>query len=130
MMRRLQSNLAYLAQNVERRNPHQPPQPGPAIMSAPSGPPELVELYTKLQGLYPGWKGQQIKASPGPQQRMGSIPQTPSNPGGMSTPMNHTGHGMVQQQQHNNTQQTPTPQMQMQQQAQQQLQQQQQQAVQ
>lgn len=69
-MRRLQSNLAFLAQNAEKNHkPNQPIQPGPTIMTAPSSPPQLVELYTKLQGLYPGWKGQaaQMKASPAPQ---------------------------------------------------------------
>ncbi|KAF2195332.1 hypothetical protein K469DRAFT_698908 [Zopfia rhizophila CBS 207.26] len=66
-MRRLQCNLAYLAQNAEKNHkPNQPIQPGPAIMTIPQSPPQLVELYIKLQGLYPGWKGQQ-KASPGPQ---------------------------------------------------------------
>ncbi|KAF2493758.1 hypothetical protein BU16DRAFT_53573 [Lophium mytilinum] len=69
-MRRLQANLSYLATTAERA--HKPAAqipPGPAIMSIPSTPPALSELYTKLQILYPGWKGQQgpMKASPGPQ---------------------------------------------------------------
>lgn len=99
MMRRLQSNLSYLAQRAERnKNQHQPQQPGPAIMHAPQSHPELIELYTKLQGLYPGWKGQagQMKASPGAQQRAGSIPQTPSNTG-MQTPMSSAGQPMTPQ---------------------------------
>ena len=69
-MRRLQSNLAFLAQNAEKTHkPNQPLQPGPAIMAAPSAPDELVKLYLKLQILFPGWKGQTmpVKASPGPQ---------------------------------------------------------------
>jgi hypothetical protein len=67
-MRRLQANLSYLATTAERA--HKPTHaipPGPAIMSVPATPPALTELYTKLQGLFPGWKGQQLKASPGPQ---------------------------------------------------------------
>ena len=67
-MRRLQANLSYLATTAERA--HKPTHaipPGPAIMSVPATPPALAELYTKLQGLFPGWKGQQLKASPGPQ---------------------------------------------------------------
>ena len=66
-MRRLQANLSYLATTAERA--HKPTHaipPGPAIMSVPAAP-ALAELYTKLQGLFPGWKGQQLKASPGPQ---------------------------------------------------------------
>ncbi|PSN64421.1 hypothetical protein BS50DRAFT_636603 [Corynespora cassiicola Philippines] len=79
-MRRLQSNLAFLAQNAEKNHkPNQAIQPGPAIMTIPSSPPELAELYSKLQGLYPGWKGQaaQMKASPGPQR----LNSTSSQPG-------------------------------------------------
>lgn len=83
-MRRLQSNLSFLAQNAEKHNkPNHPIQPGPAIMVVPTSPPELVELYTKLQELYPGWKGQiaQVKASPGAQQRSGSASQPPNSAG-------------------------------------------------
>ncbi|KAF2477874.1 uncharacterized protein BDR25DRAFT_250209 [Lindgomyces ingoldianus] len=80
-MRRLQSNLAFLAQNAEKNHkPNQPIQPGPAIMAVPSSPPQLVELYIKLQGLYPRWKGQtqQMKVSPGPQ-RLNSMGQQQAN---------------------------------------------------
>ncbi|KAF2785694.1 hypothetical protein K505DRAFT_221887, partial [Melanomma pulvis-pyrius CBS 109.77] len=83
-MRRLQSNLSFLAQNAEKHNkPNHPIQPGPAIMVVPASPPELVELYTKLQELYPGWKGQgaPVKASPGAQQRSGSMSQPPNSAG-------------------------------------------------
>jgi hypothetical protein len=116
MMRRLQSNLSYLAQRVERnKNPHQPQQPGPAIMHAPQSHPGLVDLYTKLQGLYPGWKGQpgQMKASPGSQQRLGSLPQTPVNTG-LPTPMSSAGQPMMPQ--GNNVSLQPEPQQQQQQQ--------------
>jgi hypothetical protein len=81
-MRRLQANLAYLAQNAEKNpKPGQQLQPGPAIMSVPSGPPELAKLYAKLVDLYPGWKGQtvQMKQSPGPQ-RMNSSTSIGSQP--------------------------------------------------
>jgi hypothetical protein len=83
-MRRLQSNLSFLAQNAEKHHkPNQAIQPGPAIMTVPVSPPELAELYSKLQELYPGWKGQQaqVKASPGSQQRMGSTSQRPNSAG-------------------------------------------------
>jgi len=67
-MRRLQANLAFLAQNAERHTkPNQNIQPGPAIMTPPPSPDELVKLYVKLQSLFPGWKGAPAKASPGPQ---------------------------------------------------------------
>lgn len=110
-MRRLQVNLAYLAQSAEKtQKAGQPIPPGPAIMSAPSSPVELVKLYTKLQDLCPGWKGAptQMKQSPGPQQRMHSA--TPQ--GGQQLPP---------------SQQLSTPQQQQHQQNQQQQQQQQQQ---
>ncbi|KAF2853801.1 hypothetical protein T440DRAFT_465558 [Plenodomus tracheiphilus IPT5] len=81
-MRRLQANLAFLAQSAEKTHkPGQQLQPGPAIMVAPLAPAELVKLYTKLQDLFPGWKGgnpAQMKQSPGPQQRMNSTPQPQS----------------------------------------------------
>lgn len=86
-MRRLQSNLAFLAQNAEKNHkPNQPIHPGPAIMAIPAGPDDLVKLYVKLQGLYPGWKGQtgQMKASPGPQ-RLNSNASQP-NSAGMQPP--------------------------------------------
>lgn len=109
-MRRLQCNLAYLAQNAEKNHkPNQPIQPGPAIMTTPSSPPELVELYTKLQGLYPGWKGQtaQMKASPGPQRlnatgQPNSAGMQPPNSAGLQNnmqPPNSAGLPNMQQQQ-------------------------------
>lgn len=67
-MRRLQANLAFLAQNAEKHTkPNQTILPGPAIMNAPAQPDDLVKLYQKLQSLFPGWKGAQAKQSPGPQ---------------------------------------------------------------
>ncbi|EOA84931.1 uncharacterized protein SETTUDRAFT_117339 [Exserohilum turcica Et28A] len=84
-MRRLQANLAYLAQNAEKvPKPGQQMQPGPAIMSVPASHPELAKLYTKLQELFPGWKGQtgQMKQSPGPQ-RVGSNTVQPPNSAGL-----------------------------------------------
>ncbi|KAF2147157.1 uncharacterized protein K452DRAFT_293623 [Aplosporella prunicola CBS 121167] len=59
-MRRLQSNLSYLASTAERATkPNQPTLPGPAIMAIPSSPPALNQMYTKLQALFPNWKGGQ-----------------------------------------------------------------------
>jgi hypothetical protein len=81
-MRRLQANLAYLAQNAEKNHkPGQVLQPGPAIMSIPATPTELAKLYQKLAELFPGWKGQtpQMKQSPGPQ-RMNSTASAGSQP--------------------------------------------------
>lgn len=89
-MRRLQANLAFLAQSAENKpKPGQPTQPGPAIMVAPASPPELVELYKTLQSLYPGWKGQQpqMKASPGPSR----LNSTSSLPGSGMQPPNSAG---------------------------------------
>ena len=85
-MRRLQANLAYLAQNAEKNHkPGQQIQPGPAIMSPPASPVELTKLYTKLQELFPGWKGQtsQMKQSPGGPQRMNSNTSQPPNSAGL-----------------------------------------------
>lgn len=84
-MRRLQSNLAYLAQNAEKNHkPGQQIQPGPAIMATPAAPVELAKLYQKLQELFPGWKGQtgQVKQSPGPP-RMNSTSSQPPNSAGL-----------------------------------------------
>jgi len=93
-MRRLQANLAYLAQSAEKTHkPGQQLQPGPAIMSAPSGPPDFAKLYTKLQDLFPGWKGgtvTQVKQSPGPQQRMSSNSSQPQLPMQPQTPQQPT----------------------------------------
>ncbi|KAF2106279.1 hypothetical protein BDV96DRAFT_508133, partial [Lophiotrema nucula] len=114
LMRRLQSNLAFLAQNAEKTHkPNQPVQPGPAIMAAPSAPDELVKLYVKLQTLFPGWKGQTMpmKASPGPQ-RTPSTTQQPNSAGlqGFMQPPNSAGlmnpNNAVKQEQR---QQTSTP---------------------
>lgn len=83
-MRRLQANLSYLAQLAEKNHkPGQPIQPGPAIMSPPATPVELAKLYTKLQELFPGWKGQtaQMKQSPGPQRINSNTSQPPNSAG-------------------------------------------------
>src|ERR1051326_6424899 len=78
ILRRLQANLSYLATTAERaQKPNQPVPPGPAIMMAPPCPPSVVEMYGRLQSLFPGWKGQPVKQSPGPQQRA-SLPQANS----------------------------------------------------
>jgi hypothetical protein len=63
-------------------------QPGPVIMTAPAAPPELGPLYSKLQSLFPGWKGQPPKSSPGPQ-RAPSAPQAPHST--MMQPPNSAG---------------------------------------
>ncbi|KAF1963599.1 hypothetical protein CC80DRAFT_9655 [Byssothecium circinans] len=82
-MRRLQANLAFLAQSAERYSkPNQSIMPGPAIMNPPNSPDELVKAYLKLQTLFPGWKGAQAKASPGPQ-RLNSMSSQSGMPGGM-----------------------------------------------
>jgi len=81
-MRRLQANLAYLAQSAEKHSkPGQQAHPGPAIMSVPTTSAELAKLYQKLVELFPGWKGQttQPKQSPGPQ-RMNSNTSIGSQP--------------------------------------------------
>lgn len=84
-MRRLQANLAYLAQNAEKNHkPGQQIQPGPAIMSPPASPPELVKLYRKLQELFPGWKGQSAPAKqPSGPQRLNSNTSQPPNSAGL-----------------------------------------------
>jgi hypothetical protein len=95
-MRRLQANLAYLAQNAEKvPKPGQQLQPGPAII--PAAPAELAKLYTKLQELFPGWKGQtpQMKQSPGPQ-RINSNTSQPPNSAGLQQ---NWGQNAMQQQQ-------------------------------
>jgi hypothetical protein len=103
-MRRLQANLAYLAQNAEKvPKPGQQLQPGPAIMSIPAAPAELAKLYTKLQELFPGWKGQtpQMKQSPGPQ-RINSNTSQPPNSAGLQQ---NWGQNAMQQQQQQQQQQ-------------------------
>jgi hypothetical protein len=68
-MRRMQANLAYLANVAERGNrPNIQNMAWPPIMAAPSSPATLVEMYTKLQGLFPDWKGQSMKAVTSPRQ--------------------------------------------------------------
>ncbi|EKG17770.1 hypothetical protein MPH_04985 [Macrophomina phaseolina MS6] len=65
-MRRLQANLSYLASFADRiQNPNKPVPPGPAIMTVPAQPQSLNEMYTKLQTLFPGWKGQLLKPGGG-----------------------------------------------------------------
>jgi hypothetical protein len=68
-LKRLQANLTYIANDAERHHKklHQI-HPGPAVMSPPHilGP-ELVELYNKLQALFPNWKGRPEEPSPRPQ---------------------------------------------------------------
>lgn len=110
-MRRLQANLAYLAQNAEKvPKPGQQMQPGPAIMSVPASHPELGKLYTKLQELFPGWKGQaggQMKQSPGSQQRVTSNPgqQQPPNSAGLQQNWGQNAMQQAQQQQSQQQQQ-------------------------
>jgi hypothetical protein len=66
-MRRMQANLAYLANVAERPNrPSNQVMHWPPIMVAPASPPNLVEMYTKLQTLFPRWKEQQSKLSASP----------------------------------------------------------------
>ena len=128
-MRRLQANLAYLAQNAEKvPKPGQQMQPGPAIMSVPTSHPELAKHYTKLQELFPGWKGQasgQMKQSPGPQ-RVASNPGPPPNSAGLQPNWGQNAMQQSLQQAQQLAQQQPQPQAQQQPQQQQQQQQQQQ----
>ncbi|KAF4300978.1 hypothetical protein GTA08_BOTSDO10675 [Botryosphaeria dothidea] len=73
-LRRLQANLSYLATFADRvQNPNKPVPPGPAIMTIPAQPQALNEMYTKLQTLFPGWKGQLLKPGGAPGQ--GSPPR-------------------------------------------------------
>ena len=90
-MRRLQANLAFLAQSAERHTkPNQSIMPGPAIMNPPNSPEELVKAYLKLQSLFPGWRGAQAKTSPGPQ-RLNSASSQSGVPAGMQQGMNAGG---------------------------------------
>ncbi|KAF2436086.1 hypothetical protein EJ08DRAFT_655780 [Tothia fuscella] len=59
-MRRMQANLAYLANVAERNNrPTSQQLPHPPIMIPPTLPTTtLTEQYTKLQSLFPAWKAQ------------------------------------------------------------------------
>lgn len=73
-MRRLQANLSYLASFADRHNnPNKPVPPGPAIMMVPAATQGLTDMYTKLQALFPGWKGQLLK--PGGVPGQGSPPR-------------------------------------------------------
>lgn len=97
-MRRLQANLAFLAQNAEKHTkPNQNIMPGPAIMVAPSSPDELVKLYSRLQSLFPGWKGAPNKLSPGPQ-RLNSTSSQASVQSSMQPPNSAGLHNNMQQQ--------------------------------
>lgn len=64
-MRRLQSNLAYLAGIAERATKPQNVLQYPAIMEEPTagesedGKEKLRELYGRLRELWPDWKGKQ-----------------------------------------------------------------------
>ncbi|KAF2271364.1 uncharacterized protein EI97DRAFT_462900 [Westerdykella ornata] len=99
-MRRLQVNLAFLAQTAERKLT----MPGPAIMTPPNSPDELVKLYLKLQGLFPSWKGapvqQMMKASPAPgqQQQQAQMNQAQQQQGQMN-PSQQQQQGQMNQQQ-------------------------------
>jgi hypothetical protein len=76
-MRRLQANLAFLAHKAERSaKPNHPSMPGPAIMSLPNSPDELIKLYVQLQTLFPGWRGAQAKPPPGPQRSISMSSQS------------------------------------------------------
>ncbi|KKY24209.1 hypothetical protein UCDDS831_g02541 [Diplodia seriata] len=88
-MRRLQANLSWLATFADRNtNPNKQVPPGPAIMTVPAAPQALSEMYTKLQALFPGWKGQLLKPGgapgqgspprPGMPQQQQQSPQAPS----------------------------------------------------
>lgn len=60
-MRRMQANLAYLANIAERSSrPNQVPLPWPPLMGVPTtGPPQLPEMYLRLQKMFPAWKPHQ-----------------------------------------------------------------------
>jgi hypothetical protein len=65
----MQANLAYLANVAERAaRPNSHPMPWPPILTTPSNPPELVEMYKRVQDMFPGWKAQQAKSSASPHQ--------------------------------------------------------------
>jgi hypothetical protein len=73
-MRRMQANLAYLANVAERGNrPDSRNLQWPPIMAAPASPAALAEMYTKLQGLFPDWKGQSLKAMTSPNQNPAGV---------------------------------------------------------
>ena len=68
-MRRIQANLAWLTDEAQRKGHN---TPGPAFMDPPPNSAALMELYTKLQSVFPGWKGQVMtRPSPSPQNSHG-----------------------------------------------------------
>lgn len=68
-MRRLQSNLAYLAGIAERATKPQNVLQFPAIMEEPTagetedGKEKLKELYGRLRELWPEWKSKQTSGA-------------------------------------------------------------------
>ena len=69
-MRRIQSNLAWLTDEAQRKG-HS--APGPAFMNAPDYSASMSDLYGKLQSAFPGWKGQMVQrasAQQSPQSNM------------------------------------------------------------
>jgi hypothetical protein len=62
-MRCMQANLSYLTTIMMQKREYS--MTGPVIMACPVGnDAALTELYAKLQGLFPGWRGQ-VKGVPG-----------------------------------------------------------------
>lgn len=55
-MRRVQANLAYLAQRADPQA-GQKSIPGPAHMTPPAHLPQLQQQYDQLRELFPGWTG-------------------------------------------------------------------------
>lgn len=67
-MRRMQSNLAYLANVAERvTRPNQAHIPWPHLIGLlpTSGPPQITEMYVRLQNMFPAWKMQQAQQKAG-----------------------------------------------------------------
>lgn len=81
-MRRIQSNLAYLANVAERSSrPQQAQMPWPPLMGVPTtGPSQLPEMYIKLQNMFPAWKTHQA------QQKIGGSGGNLSPGSGVGTP--------------------------------------------
>ena len=92
-LRRMQANLAYLANLAERhQKPNQQQHPWPQVMTAPPGDETLAPMYAQLQTLFPQWKLQQ--------QRMAAAQaaQAQQAAGGMqntSGPMGAQGQGQM-----------------------------------
>jgi hypothetical protein len=78
-------------------------------MSIPTSPAELAKLYTKLQDLFPGWKGQtpQMKQSPGPQRMNSNTSQPPNSAGLQQNWGQNAGQQGMQQSQQQQSQQQP-----------------------